>query len=675
MVIEKKGKSESGGRGFWGRILNIHLGSRRLEYEEIGDDVYGKFIGGIGLGAKVLWERMKPGVDPLGPENMLGFTTGLLTDTGSLFTGRFMVVGKSPATNGWGDANCGGYFSPFLKRCGIDAVFFQGQSESPAYLLVNDEGAEIKDGSDLWGLDTMETEKRLKDRHGARAQVACIGPAGEGLSFMAGVVNDQGRIAARGGLGAVMGSKKVKAIVAVGTQRIGVIDSKRVQELSRQFLKRIEKGQRLKPFLGDRLLGIMGLITRKSRLYPRQPADLWRLLLSKYGTAGITALSAESGDSPVRNWGGVGYRDFPLSRSKKIGPEAVLQYEVKKYGCYSCPLHCGGIVKVTDGPYPIEEMHKPEYESLCALGTLLLNEDLPSIFKINDLVNRAGMDTISCGGVLAFAVECFENGLLTKSDTDGLELRWGNAPALVALTEKIIKREGLGDLLADGVKKAAERIGKGSERFAVHCGGMEAPMHDPKFDPGYGISYSCEPTPGRHTISSYQFLDLQFLEKKFKRAGKVPALTTYHQKYNYENRGEAVAIDSFYKMLVDCAGACLFGTQIRGDIPLCEWMNAVTGWDLSNDDYLQIGERVEQLRHAFNIREGLNPQKDFRPHPRLYGDPPLPKGPAKGVTLDMEKLTRSFYQAMHWDLETARPEKDYLKDLGLDEVVSVLYSD
>ena len=201
-------------------------------------------------------------------------------------------------------------------------------------------------------------------------------------------------------------------------------------------------------------------------------------------------------------------------------------------------------------------------------------------------------------------------------------MRWGNAPAILALTEKIIRREGLGDLLADGVKRAAEKLGRGSEQFAVHCGGVEPPMHDPKFDPGFGTAYACEPAPGRHTVSSYTYLDLQFLEKKFPRAKKVSSLTTRKEKYRTDNKGEAQAVDSFYKMLIDGAGACLFGTQIGGNFPLCEWLNAATGWEYSPEEYLVIGERIEQLRQAFNLREGLNPKKDFRPHPRLFGDPP-----------------------------------------------------
>ncbi|MEW5724818.1 MAG: aldehyde ferredoxin oxidoreductase family protein [Thermodesulfobacteriota bacterium] len=661
------------GRGFWGRILHVDLSARKHEYEDLSPDFYRKYLGGVGLGAKVLWDRMEPGAGPLGPENVLGFTTGLLTDTGSLFTGRFTVVGKSPQTGGWGDANCGGHFSPFLKRCGIDAAFFHGAADRPVYVYLDDQGVQIRDAAALWGLDAIETEKQLKEEHGKTAQVACLGPAGEKRSLLAGISTDGGRYAARSGLGAVMGAKKLKAVVAAGKNRVGVADPERMKRLTQEYRQRLEGGKFFQRILKDGVFGFIGRLTRIGTVYTRQPADMWRHMLIKFGTPSLTAFSAEDGDSPIKNWGGVGYVDFPLRRSQKIGAEAVIRYEVKKYGCYSCPLRCGGIMEVQEGPWPVAEMHKPEYETICAFGSLCLNDDLLSIMKVNDICNRGGVDTISCGAVVAFAIECFENGILTPADTGGLELRWGASEAIVRLTEMIVRREGLGDVLADGVRSAAQRIGRGAEKFAVHCGGVEAPMHDPKFDPGQASSYLCEPTPGRHTIASLLFLDVQLLEKKFARARKIPAVTTNRRKHAYGDWGEALAVDSFYKMLVDCAGVCLFGTQAGGNMPLCEWLDAATGWVTTPDDYLEVGERVELLRHAFNVREGLNPARDFQLHPRVYGDPPLTRGPAKNVTIDLDTMARATYAAMKWDFETGRPERGHLEKMGLSEVAAALY--
>ncbi|MBW1990397.1 MAG: aldehyde ferredoxin oxidoreductase C-terminal domain-containing protein, partial [Deltaproteobacteria bacterium] len=316
----------------------------------------------------------------------------------------------------------------------------------------------------------------------------------------------------------------------------------------------------------------------------------------------------------------------------------------------------------------LEESHKPEYESICSFGGLLLHDDLYAIFKLNDMCNRAGIDTISCGGVVAFAIECFGNGVITEKDTGGLKLAWGDSESIIKLTEMIIHRKGIGDVLADGVKIAAEKIGKGAHNYAVHCGGIEAPMHDPKLDPGYVISYYCDPSPGRHTISSLTFLELWNLEKTFSRAVPLGQFSTNKEKYSPYNKAEAVAAGTFFKMLVDACGLCLFGTQAGGSMPICDWINAACGWDLTPDEYLVIGERIEQIRHAFNVREGINEKRDFRPHPRVWGGEPLNRGPFKGLTLDIDTMARSFYRVLNWDWDTGIPKKEHMARLGLQDV-------
>jgi aldehyde:ferredoxin oxidoreductase len=661
------------GKGTWGRILHVNLTGGNHEYEELSEEVYRKYLGGLGIGAKVLWDRMKPGVDPLDPENILGFTTGVLTDTGTLFTGRFMVVGKSPLSGGWGDSNCGGYFAPFLKRCGIDALFLHGASERPVYVYLNDHAVEIREASDLWGLDVLESEKRLKTVHGKVAQVACIGPAGEKRCRFAGISHDGGRYAARSGLGAVMGAKKLKAVVVAGKSRIGVADPEEIKRLTRGFMKKMEGGRGMQRLLGDRLLGFVGWLTRKGPVYTRQPADLFRQILRKYGTGGLTAMSAESGDSPIKNWGGVGHVDFPLRLSRDIGAEALLKYEVRKYGCFSCPVRCGGIMKVPEGPYPIEQMHKPEYETVCGFGGLVLNHDMFLIYKLNDLCNRSGLDTISCAGVAAFAVECFEAGILSLEDTGGLELRWGEAKNLLRLVEMIVRREGIGNVLAEGVRIAAKKIGRGAEKFAVEVGGVEAPMHDPKFDPGFAPVYHCDPTPGRHTTAAYTYLDLQLLEKKFKRAAKIPAFATRKQRQTYSGAARGIAVNVMYKMVLDGAGACLFGACVGGPMPVCEWLNAATGRDLDPDEYLIMGERIQQLRNGFNIRQGLNAIRDCRPHGRLWGETPMANGPAKNITIDIHTMAREFYEAFGWNTADGRPSPERLLKLGMDDLIESFY--
>ena len=517
-------------------------------------------------------------------------------------------------------------------------------------------------------MDLLEAEAILKERHGKRAQAALIGPAGERLSLMAGIGNDRGRMAARSGLGAVMGSKNLKAVVAAGRKRVRTADPAAVKSLTKAFRKRVQGGQGLKRFLGDRLLGFVGWFTRIGSIHAREPAALWKMILTKYGTPGITAMSAENGDSPIRNWGGVGYLDFPLRVSQKIGAEAVAAREIKKYGCYSCPLRCGGIMELSGPKATPWRVTNPSTRPSAPSAPWPSTMTWRRFSSSTTWSTGPGWIPSPAGLRAAFAVELFEEGILTEADTGGLKLSWGDGRAVISLVEMIIDRRGIGDLLADGVRLAARRIGRGAERYAVHCGGVEPAMHDPKYDPGYGLAYYCEPTPGRHTITSQTYLDLWLFEKQYKKARKIPALSGLKERYRMEGKAQGLALGSFFKMVVDCAGVCLFGTQIGARIPLGEWINAATGMNHSNDEYLVIGERVEQLRHAFNLRQGLNPIHDFRPHPRIYGDPALAKGPAKGITLDLEGQAREFYRVMGWDEATGRIESGRLRKLGLGEL-------
>ncbi len=663
------------GKGYMGKILWVDLSKQEIKYEDIPDQVYENFLSGYGLAVKILYERIPPGADPLGPDNILAFMSGLLTGTGSLFTGRWMVCAKSPLTGGWGDANCGGDLSPAIKRAGVDGIFFTGISEKPVYLLIDDDKVELKDASQLWGKDCYETEDLIRKELGderKRFKIACIGPAGEKLVRFAGISNDKGRYAARSGLGAVMGSKKLKAIVVRGKKKVETNNPDEIKEITKRFNKALNRADFMMKIINNRLFRIVGKMARSGPAVTRNPGDLWRLVLKKYGTMGVTAMSAENGDSPVKNWKGAGFKDFPLDRSSKISDDAVLKFEVKKYGCYSCPIRCGGIVAVKEGPYPLEESHKPEYETLCAFGTMTLTDDLYSLFKVNDLCNRGGVDTISCGGVVNFAIECYEQGVITKEDTGGLELNWGNGKAIIRLVEMIINREGIGDILAEGVKRASEKLGKGSEKWAVHAGGQELPMHDPKFDPGYGIAYECEPTPGRHTIASYTWQELMGIDRFFKSAQPVKMLTSRKERVDTRAGITNQVLNSKLMQILNGVGMCLFGMGMGPKTPIFEWLNAATGWNKSPEEYLTVAERIQTLRHSFNIREGIKP-KDFKMTGRAYGDPPLEYGPHKGVTLDMDTARKLFYQAYGWDPETGKPKKEVLKKLGLDEVIKDLY--
>jgi aldehyde:ferredoxin oxidoreductase len=541
-------------------------------------------------------------------------------------------------------------------------------------LVVTAGKAELRDASFVWGKDCVETEELIRrELDNDKYQIACIGPAGEKLSLISGVITDGGRAAGRSGLGAVMGSKKLKAIAVLGDKKTEIADQKTFSKLRTDYLEKFKKKPPFKDKASVDNINFMGKMVRSffPFLFATPPAT-YKELITRYGTAGMTAYSNESGDSPVKNWGGSGYHDFPIgAKSWKVSDKNVIKYQEKKYYCAFCPLGCGGIVNVTGGKYRVERGHKPEYETLAAFGSLCLNDDIEAIMYANEICNRAGLDTISAGASVAFAIECFENGIINEQDTGGIKLAWGNADAIIKMTELLASRSGFGDVLADGVKRAAERIGKGSERFAIHAGGQELPMHDPRFDPTFATAYQVEPTPGRHTISSDTYVMLMELHKKFKEVKPVKQVSLKSAKYQYGSIGEFQALNSIYVQVANGAGVCIFGLMV-GEYPLFEWLNAATGWGLSSQDYVNIGERILTLRHSFNVREGIKPA-DTRLKNRAAGNPPLQKGPLANVVIDEEQLGRRYYEKLDWDYQTGLPSRERLEKLGLAEVARQLY--
>ena len=613
-------------RGFMGKILWVNLSKKELKDETLDEKLGRQFLGGYGLGARIIFKHQKAGVDPLGPDNILGFVTGVLTGTPALVSSRYMVVGKSPLTGTWGDANSGGYFGPHLKFAGYDAVFFKGISSKPVYLFIDNGKAELKDAAHLWGKDSYETENILKSELGKDVEVACIGPSGEKLCLISAVMNNMGRAAARSGLGAVMGSKKLKAIAVRGNLKVPVANENEANALRKKYIND----------LGP----------------PANP------LLKSVGTSGFCNGNAVVGDAPCKNWGGVSTIDFPLY--KNIGADPVMERQERKYACYQCPIGCGGHMKAGTGEFKYEAgVHKPEYETIAMFGNNLLNSDIESIIKVTDICNRYGVDTISAGATIAFAIECFENGLINTKDTDGIAMTWGNSKSIVEMTEKMVKREGFGNVLADGVKIAAEKIGKGSDKYAIHIHGEELPAHDPKFEWAFITSYRLNATPGRHTQRTEEKsppgLDLKFDRKSFNGRGEV------HKKGN--DIGQAMS----------SAGLCLF---IFDSLPnvnlLVDFVKAVTGWDMTFDELLKTGERIANIRHAFNIREGLNPM-EYKVPDRALGIPPLEGGPLARITLDQNPMDMDYLAAMDWDSKTTKPSKKKLEELGLEEVARELY--
>ena len=611
--------------GYMGKILWVDLSAGKSRDEVLEEKLCREYIGGYGLGARMLFSHQKAGADALGPDNIFGLVTGPLTGTPAIEGNRFAVVCKSPLTGTWGDANCGGTFGPHLKFAGYDGILVRGIASRPVYLFIKNGVPELRDAGALWGRDTNETEDLLRHELGA-CEIASIGQAGEQLSLIAAIINDKGRAAGRSGVGAVMGSKHLKAIAVSGRASVPLFDPARARALRTRYLK------------------------RHGGAYD---------LFVKFGTIGITGSSAMNGDSPVKNWGGAGPVDFP-SGPVKFRAEAVIAYQDRKYGCWRCTMACGGHMSVKEsGPYQGTRHHKVEYETAAAWGAMTLTDDFPALIKINELCNRYGLDTIAAGCAAAFAIECYENGVITRADTDGLELTWGDHAALVTLLERMGRREGFGAVLADGVKRAAERIGGGAEQYAMHIHGAEVPMHDPKFQPGLATTYKMDATPARHTQGHEDM---------------PPLIAGWpeHDKYRWSGKGELHKKCAELVHVVNAAGLCLFACFSYDWQFIPDFLTAVTGWPIDTDECSRMGERIANIRHAFNLREGLNPIR-FEIPGRVIGRPPQSDGNLRGITVDVDTQVRDFCRAMAWDPETGWPSRDRLLALGLEEVARDLY--
>jgi len=610
--------------GYMGRFLFVDLSHSKISDEVVVEDLYQNLFGGHGIGARVLFSRQKAKVDPLGPDAMLGFVAGLLTGTPALFGNRYVVVGKSPLTGTWGDANSGGDFGPYLKFSGYDAVFFSGISPSPVYLSIDNCKAELKPADKLWGKDTIETEALLQAEYGKEARVTCIGPAGESQSLISCIINDRGRAAGRSGLGAVMGSKKLKAIVAKGEVPVPIADEAELKAARTTHISQL--GGAIEAF-------------------------------RKFGTCSGLNVLVQAGDTPVKNWKGTAL-DF--ATAPLISDQKVIDLQERRYGCWHCPAACGGLMKAGTGDYSYPALvHKPEYETLAAFGSMCLNDNLESIIKANEICNSYGLDTISTGVSIAFAIECYENGLISNTDTEGIELKWGNHKAIVDMTDKLAKRQGFGAVLANGVKKAAEQIGKGAEDFAIHIHGQEVPMHDPKRFLHYATTY-LDSTPGRHTTGNYSTKPASGFD-----------FPGYDRK-SQAGRGEANKMGNDLMNAISCAGLCQFGYGFMSAAALTDFVNLITGWHLTMDDLLKVGDRVANVRQAFNAREGIG-LSDFKVPGRVSGNPPPEAGPTAGRSAEVATLLKDYCVARGWDPDTGKPGKEKLLELGLDDVAKALW--
>lgn len=624
--------------GYMGRLLFVDLTNRSLHEEELSEKIARQFVGGYGIGGRIIMERMKPGADPLGPDNIFGIGTGPLTLSGVYSSCRFSTMGKSPLTGYWGDANCGGDFANALKGAGYDMVFFEGKAEHPVYLLLDNGKAEIKDAGHLWGKDTTVAEQMIRDENNnKKLKLALIGPGGERLSRIAAVINDRGRAAARSGLGAVMGAKNLKAVACTGSMRPEVLDKPKLQAMMREMMKSVREN----------------------------PSGMF-FSLSHGGTPGAMTMHLQDHDVPIKNWSGNTVEDFPESKWDSVALPGMAKYMTKGYACAGCPVGCGSEVTVEEGKYHVRNSHKPEYETLAAFGTMCLNDDMQALIYENELCNLYGLDTISAGSTIAFAIECYENGLITKADTDGLELTWGNSDAHVQLLKKMCVREGIGDILADGAKWAAEKIGGGAESLAMHAGGEMLAMHDPRCFPGWGATYISDSVPGRHTRGGTAFAEHGGVNEIVYAGLGVPFKL---DPYDPTDKGKYHALLAGWQHWVNTSGACLLAIDsMPMDFLGC--MNAITGWGLDYSEIIETGYRITTLLHGFNLREGFRPS-DYKLPERARGNPPLTAGPLKGVTIDAEGLKRQFYEAMGFDPETGVISEERIAALDLQEVLGV----
>ena len=609
--------------GFNGKILRVDLSSGKIDVDRPPETWYRTYLGGMGAIAYYLLKEMKGKVDPLGPDNLLIMAPGVVSGAPFSGSGRNAVGGKSPLTGGFGVAEVGGFWQAELKQAGYDMIIFKGVAEHPVWLWIKDGECELRDASKLWGLEVGECQDRMRMEVGEpQAKTALIGPAGERLIRLACIINDLNHAAGRCGLGAVMGSKKLKGVAVKGSIPVEIADPKRLLELAKTLNSRI--------------------LTESRNMH-------------EYGTGVDMDAYAATGNLPTRN-----FRDGGWEHASEIDAIATK----KKYGvgmgtCHACVVRCKKEVKL-DEPYKVDPRYGgPEYETLAALGSNCGVSDLAAICKANELCQRYGLDTIGTGCTIAFAMECYEKGIISRADTGGIDLRFGNAEAMVELVEKIGKREGIGDLLAEGTKRAAEKLGGGAEAYAIHVKGQEVPMHEPRLKRALGLGYALSPTGADHchnlhdtfmTPSNYaRVKPLGFLEE-------VPVDSLGGEKV----RLYRIWMDM--RVLANCLSICQFPPWRFTEY--ADLVQAVTGWDVTMYELVQVSERTLNLARVFNMREGFTSADDWLPD-RFFK--PQTAGALSKTAVNSGELKMAlewYYEMMGWDRD-GTPLPGTLHSLGI----------
>jgi aldehyde:ferredoxin oxidoreductase len=618
--------------GYTGKQLRISLKDKKVTVEEINPDIMRNYLGGVGYGARVLYDELEAGIDPLSPANKLLFATSPLTANKIPGGGSVILCFKSPLTNTWGESRCGGDFGPDLKRAGYDALIIEDRSDDPVYIYINDDTVQIKPAVKLVGKRVMEKigiiQGELADD---RISVMCIGPAGEKLVKIATVMFEQ-RAAGRGGVGAVMGSKNLLGIAVKGSHEL-----------------KAAKPEELKTAL-KKALGIL----RESETAAG---------FKEHGTTGDMVPNDAAGDWPTKNW-----HSNSWGKAEGLYDQFFNTHLVRNHGCYrGCPIACGRIAEVKSGAFKTPVHEGSEYESLSAFTAFVLNENLEAAIHATYLCNEYGIDTISAGGIIAFAMECFEHGLLKREDVDGFELSWGNAEALPVLVRMIALREGIGDVLAEGVRIAAEKLGGKAKDFAMHGKGLEAPAHDGRSGKVLAVTYG---TANRGMCHIHPLEGMVYDSGKFDwglmKYG-IPDPNTV-ERWDEGGKGEIVKVLQDGLIVPDILNTCKFFMYAGIYVDhLAEILSAITGWDIDGWELLKTGERVFNLQRMFNIREGFRRVDDMipervklKPAFGLYADE------EKCAIRDFDAMLDEYYRARGWDVETGVPSKKKLQELGLE---------
>lgn len=616
------------GLGYAGKLLEVNLTKGRIFQRQIEEAIYKKYLGGSGIAGRILLNNANPPPEPLHPDNPIIFFAGLLTGTMVPGASRISICSRSPLTKIWGEATTGGSFGAELKYSGLDGILIRGKAERPVYLWIHDGKAELRPAEILWGKDTFETAWRIRQETDEEAKVASIGPAGESLVKISSIIfeGQHSRAAGRTGLGAILGAKGLKAIVVKGDKGLKIHNPSGLMTWT-------HKNQ-------GKLLKLFGRFTQ-------------------YGTTASLEIHEERGGLPVKN--------FLLGRfqegAARTGGKALHEaFRGKQASCIGCPIHCWQLLLSEEKEKRYVVGHNPEYETLGAFGAMCLNEDVKVIVKINELCNRFGLDTISTGNAVAFALEAYEKGLISQGDADGLDLRWGNGQAILALVERIGRREGLGDLLAEGVRNASRKIGKGADELAMEVKGLELPMHDPRAFWSNGLNYATGNRGACH-LEGLTFVieggvaipELGYNTKLPPISGDGKALLTFHM-HNLMALYNALGICKFYLRAE-------YGPQ-----RLTDFLNMVTGWELPWDGLMEIGERVFNLKRLYNTKIAVSVKNDTLPR-RLLTQDKRPEMPALPAPV-LDTMLKEYYQLRGWD-EEGRPTKGRLMELGIYEEEAV----